>query len=75
MPATLVAGPFLVSYNILLLVLFPQKPLTDFSFWGVLRELTSNLSSFKGSTPHLFRFSFLSFLSFFPSEPIPSLPG
>ena len=75
MPATLVAGPFLISHNFLLLVLFPQKPLADFLFWGVPREPTFNLSSFKVSTPHLFKFSFLSFLSFFLSELISSLPG
>ena len=59
MLTTLVAGPFLVSHNFLLLVLFSQKPLADFPFWDVPRELTSNLSSFKASTPHIFRFSFL----------------
>ena len=75
MPTTLVAGLFLVSYNFFLLVLFLQKPLADFPFWGVPKELTFNLSSFKASTPHLFRFNFLSFLSFFLSEPITSLPG
>ena len=75
MPATLVTGLFLVSYNFFLLVLFLQKPLADFPLWGVPKELTSNLSSFKAFTPHLFKFNFLSFLSFFLSEAITSLLG
>ena len=72
--ATLVTGPFLISHNFLLLVFLPQKSLADFLFYGVLRELTFNHSSFKASKPHLFRLSFcLPFpLSFFPSELIPS---
>ena len=64
MPATLVAGPFLVSHSFLLLVLFPQKPLADILFWGVPRELTSNLSSLKTSMTHLFRFSILATFHF-----------
>ena len=56
--------PSLFSHSLLLLMPFPQKLLADFPFWGVSRELTSNLSSFKISTPHLFRFSFLGYLSF-----------
>ena len=69
--------PSSFSHSFLLLMPFPQKLLADFPFWGVPRELTSNLSSFKAFTPHLFRFSFfvyLSFCHFFLSEPIPSLP-
>ena len=54
---------------------FPK--ILDFPFQGVLRELTSNLSSFKASKPYLFRLSFwLSFfLSFFPSELNSFLPS
>ena len=50
---TLVAGPFLISHNFLLLVLLPQKSLADFPFWGVLKELTFDPSSFKASHPFL----------------------
>ena len=65
MSATLVVGPFHVSHNFLLLVLFPQNPLVDFPLWGVFKELTSNLSSFKAS--HLFQTNFfrLTFLAAF----------
>ena len=56
--------PSLFSHSFLLLIPFPQKILTEFPFWGVPRELISNLSSFKDSTPHLFRFSFFGYLSF-----------
>ena len=73
-PATLVAGPFLIPHYFLLLGFLPQKPLVNFSFWGVPKELTFGSSSFKSSKPHLFRLSFwLPFpLSFFPSELIHS---
>ena len=64
MPATLVAGPFLVSHNFFLLVFFPQKFLADFPFWGVFKELTSNLSSFKASKSHIFKLSFLAVFPF-----------
>ena len=48
-PATLVAGPFLISHNFLLLVLLPQKSPTDFPFWGVPKEMTFSPFSFKAS--------------------------
>ena len=63
-PEPLLCQPFLttdsffVSHSFLLLMHFPQKLLVDFPFWSVPRELTSNLSFFKASTPYLFRFSF-----------------
>ena len=48
-PATLVAGPFLISHNFLLLVLLPQKSPADFPFWGVPKEMTFSPFSFKAS--------------------------
>ena len=73
-PATLVASPFLIPHYFLLLEFFPQKPLVDFLFWGVLKELTFDPSSFKASRSHIFKLNFWLFfpLSFFPSELIPS---
>ena len=50
---TLVAGPFLISHNFLLLVLLPQKSPANFPFWGVLKDMTFDPSSFKAS--HLFQ--------------------
>ena len=72
MPATLVAGPFLISHNFLLLVLLPQKSLADFPFRGALKSWPLVLLPSRSLT--FFRFSFwLPFLlSFFPSKPIPS---
>ena len=74
MLATLVAGPFLISHNFLILVFLSQKSFADFSFRVVLRELTFGPSSFKASKPYLFKLNFwLPFpLSFFPSELIHS---
>ena len=48
-PATLVAGLFLISHNFLLLVLLPQKSPADFPFWGVPKEMTFSPFSFKAS--------------------------
>ena len=49
-PATLVAGLFLISHNFLLLVLLPQKSPADFPFQGVPKELTFSPFSFKASS-------------------------
>ena len=70
MPAILVASPFLIPHYFLLLGFLLQKLIADFSFWGVLKELTFGLFSFKASRSHLFRLDFWLFfpLSFFPSE-------
>ncbi|KAK9984537.1 hypothetical protein SO802_034062 [Lithocarpus litseifolius] len=38
MPATLVAGPFLIPHYFLLSGFLLQKPLADFLFWGVLKS-------------------------------------
>ena len=70
--ATLVASPFLIFHNFLLLVFLPQKPPVDFPFWGVLKELTFGPSSFKAFTLFRLRFWLPFLLSFFPSELIPS---
>ena len=69
-PATLVASPFLIPHYFLLLGFLPQKPLANFPFWGVLKELTFGPSSFKASRSHLFKLNFWLYLplSFFLSE-------
>ena len=75
MSATLMAGSFPVSDRFHLLVLFLEKSLADFPFWGVLGQLTFNLSSFKASYFSDLAFGCLSLLSFFLSEWNPFLLG
>lgn len=69
-PATLVAGPFLIPHYFLLLRFLLQKPLADFPVLGGPRRLTFGLSFSKTFRFHFFRLTFwlLSLLSFFPSK-------